>query len=75
MYDTYMSTPGNTAKLRAIHSNKHTAQSSPSLVESEPTMHNLIMYFNYIQYHVFKYSKKYLNTFGGQYYILYNTWY
>ena len=27
----------------------------------------LIMYFNYIQYHVFKYKKKVfrLNTFGG----------
>ena len=39
MYDTYMSTPGNTAKLKAIHSNIQTAQSSPSLVGSEPTMH------------------------------------
>ena len=39
MYDTYMSTPGNTAKPRAIHSNIQTAQSSPSLVGSEPTMH------------------------------------
>ena len=27
MYDTYMSTPGNTAKPRAIHSNIQTAQS------------------------------------------------
>ena len=26
MYDTYMSTPGNTAKLGAIHSNIQTAQ-------------------------------------------------
>ena len=39
MYDTYMSTPGNTAKLRAILSNIQTAQSNPSLVGSEPTMH------------------------------------
>ena len=39
MYDTYMSTPGNSAKLRAKHRNKPTAQSSPSLVGSEPTMH------------------------------------
>ena len=36
MYDTYMSTPGNTSKLGAIHSNIQTAQSSPSLVGSEP---------------------------------------
>ena len=39
MYDTYMSTPGNTAKLGATHSNIQTAQSNPSLVGSEPTMH------------------------------------
>ena len=39
MYDTYMSTPGNTAKLGAIHSNIQTAQRGPSLVGSEPTMH------------------------------------
>ena len=39
MYDTYMSTPGNTAKLRATHSNIQAAQSSSSLVGSEPTMH------------------------------------
>ena len=39
MYDTYMNTPGNTAKQEAIHSNIQTAQSSPSLVGSEPTMH------------------------------------
>ena len=39
MYDTYMSTPGNTAKPRAIHSNIQTAQRGPSLVGSEPTMH------------------------------------
>ena len=39
IYDTYMSTPGNTAKLRAIHINIQTAQSSPSLVGTEPTMH------------------------------------
>ena len=39
MYDTYMSTPGNTAKLGATHSNIQTAQSSPSLVVSEPAMH------------------------------------
>ena len=34
MYDTYMSTPGNTAKLRT-----RKAQRGPSLVGSEPTMH------------------------------------
>ena len=28
MYDTYMSTPGNTAKLGTAHSNIQTAQSS-----------------------------------------------
>ena len=39
MYDTYMSTPGNTAKPRAIHSNIQTGQRSPSMVGSEPTMH------------------------------------
>ena len=39
MYDTYMSTPGNTAKLGATHSNIQTAQSSPSLDGSESTMH------------------------------------
>ena len=39
MYDTYMSIPGNTAKLGAIHSNIQTEQSSLSLVGSEPTMH------------------------------------
>ena len=33
-----MSTPGNTAKLGAPHSNIQTAQKSPSLVGSEPTM-------------------------------------
>ena len=38
MYDTYMSTPANTAKPRATHSNIQIAQSSPSLVGSEPTM-------------------------------------
>ena len=39
MYDTYMSTPGNTAKLGATHSNIQTAQRGrPSLVGSEPTM-------------------------------------
>ena len=38
-YDTYMSTPGNTAKLGAKHSNIQTAQRGPSLVGSEPTMH------------------------------------
>ena len=32
MYDTYMSTPGITAKLGATHSNIQTTQSSPSLV-------------------------------------------
>ena len=39
MYDTYMSTPGNTVKLIAIHSNMQTAQKRPSLVGTEPTMH------------------------------------
>ena len=39
MYDTYMSTPGNTAKLGTAHSNIQTAQSCPSLVGIEPTMH------------------------------------
>ena len=39
MYDTHMSTPGNTAKLGTIHSNIQTAQSNPSLFGSEPTMH------------------------------------
>ena len=38
MYDTHMSTPGNTAKLGTAHSNIQTAQSSLSLVGSEPTM-------------------------------------
>ena len=37
MHDTHMSTPGKRAKLRAFHSNIQTAQSSPSLVGSEPT--------------------------------------
>ena len=40
MYDTYMSTPGNTAKLGATHSNIRTAQRGPSLVGSELTMLN-----------------------------------
>ena len=39
MYDTHMSTPGNTAKLRTAHSNIQTAQRGPSQVGSEPTMH------------------------------------
>ena len=39
MYDTYMSAPGNTAKLGTAHSNIQTAQRGPSLVGSEPTMH------------------------------------
>ena len=39
MYDTHMSTPGNTAKLGTAHSNIQTAQRGPSLVGSEPTMH------------------------------------
>ena len=39
MYDTYMSTPGNTAMLGTAHSNIQTAQRGPSLVGSEPTMH------------------------------------
>ena len=39
MYDTCMSTPGNTAKLGATHSSIETAQRGPSLVVSEPTMY------------------------------------
>ena len=39
VYDTYMSAPGNTAKLGAIYSNIQTAQSNPNLVGSVPTMH------------------------------------
>ena len=39
MYDTYMSTPGNTAKLGATHSSIQIAQRGPSLVGSEPAMH------------------------------------
>ena len=38
MYDTYMSTSGNTAKLGTAHSNIQTAQSNPSLVGSKPTV-------------------------------------
>ena len=38
-----MSTPGNAVKPRATHSNIQTAQSSPSLVGSEPTMHNALV--------------------------------
>ena len=34
-----MSTPGNTAKIGTVHSNIQTAESSPELVGSEPTMH------------------------------------
>ena len=34
-----MSAPGNTAKLGNAHSNIQTAQSCPSLVGVEPTMH------------------------------------
>ena len=37
MYDAYMSTPGNTVKPRAIHSNIQTAKSR--MVGSEPTIH------------------------------------
>ena len=37
MYDSYMSTPGNTAKLGTAHSNIQTAQRGPSLVGSEPS--------------------------------------
>ena len=39
MYDTYMSTPGNTVKLGATHSNIQTTQRGPSPVGSEPSMH------------------------------------
>ena len=42
IYDTYMSTPGNTAKLGATHSNIHTAQRGPSLVGSEPLVSILL---------------------------------
>ena len=42
MYDTYMSTPGNTAKLGATHSSIQTAQRGPSLVGSEPAMHKSV---------------------------------
>ena len=42
LYDTYMSTPGNTAKIGATHSSIQTAQSSPSLVGSEPTINALV---------------------------------
>ena len=38
MYDTHMSTPGNTAKLGTAHSNIQTLQRGPSLVGREPTM-------------------------------------
>ena len=37
--NTYIRTPGNTAKLGTAHSNMQTAQSSPSLVWTEPTMY------------------------------------
>ena len=37
--NTYMSTPGNIAKLGTAHNNIQTAQNSPTLVGSEPTMH------------------------------------
>ena len=37
--NTYMSTPGNTAKLGTAHSNIQTAQSSLTLVGSEPTIY------------------------------------
>ena len=39
MYDTHTSTPCDTAKLGTAHSNIQTAQSNPSLVGSEPTIH------------------------------------
>ena len=39
--NAHMSTPGNTTKPGTAHSNIQTAQSSPSLVGSEPTMHYL----------------------------------
>ena len=39
IYDTHMSTPGNTSKLGTAHSNIQTAQRVPSLVGSDPTMH------------------------------------
>ena len=42
MYDTYMSTPGNTVKLGTAHNNIQTAQSSPTLVGIEHTKNVLI---------------------------------
>ena len=42
MYDTYMSTPGKTAKVGAIHSKIQTAQSSPSIPGWERTYNALI---------------------------------
>ena len=39
MYDTHMSTPGNTAKLGTAHNNIQTAQRNPSLEGSENTLH------------------------------------
>ena len=44
MYDTHMSTPGNTAKLGTAHSNIQTARSNPSLVGNELTMHSSAYY-------------------------------
>ena len=44
MHDPYMSTPGNTAKLETARSNIQAAQSNPSLVGSEPTMHQSAYY-------------------------------
>ena len=43
MYDTYMSTPGNTAKIGATHSNIQREQGSSSLVGSEPTMQGILL--------------------------------
>ena len=39
MYDTYMSTPGNTAKLGTAHGNIQTAHRGPSLDGTEPAIH------------------------------------
>ena len=43
MYDTYLSTPGNSAKLGAVHSNIQTAQSSLSLVAGWERIYNALV--------------------------------
>ena len=42
MYDTYMSTPGNTAKLGATHSSIQTAQRARSVPGWERTYNQLV---------------------------------